>query len=85
MTPENLPPRKSPGAVSRQMALAMELPFLLAGGALVGGFLGYLLDHWLHTKPILMLLVGATGFGAGLWDMLKRLQKSDRDNAGKSG
>ena len=85
MTPENPPPRKSPGAVTRQMALAMELPFLLAGGALVGGFLGYLLDRWLHTKPFLMLLVGATGFGAGLWDMLKRLQKDDRDNAGKSG
>jgi ATP synthase protein I len=84
MTPENPPPRKNSGAATRQLALAMELPFLLVGGALVGGFLGYLLDRWLHTKPILMLLVGAAGFGAGLWDMLKRLQKYDRDSAGKS-
>jgi F0F1-type ATP synthase assembly protein I len=37
------------------MALAMELPFLLAGGALVGGLFGYLLDRWLHTKPFLMI------------------------------
>jgi F0F1-type ATP synthase assembly protein I len=85
MTPENPPPRKNPGAAARQLALAMELPFLLVGGALVGGFLGYLLDHWLHTKPFLMLLVGAAGFGVGLWDMLKRLQKDDPDNSGKSG
>jgi F0F1-type ATP synthase assembly protein I len=85
MTPDNPPPRKNPGAITRQMALAMELPFLLVGGALLGGFSGYLLDHWLHTKPFLMLLVGAVGFGAGLWDMLKRLQKNDSDNAGKSG
>jgi F0F1-type ATP synthase assembly protein I len=85
MTPENPPPRKNPGAGARQLALAMELPFLLVGGALVGGFLGYLLDRWLHTKPFLMLMVGAAGFGVGLWDMLKRLRKDDPDNSGKSG
>jgi hypothetical protein len=33
----------------------------------------------------LMLLLGAIGFGIGLWEMLKRLQEDDRDNAGKSG
>jgi F0F1-type ATP synthase assembly protein I len=85
MTPENPPPRKNPGAAARQLALAMELPSLLVGGALVGGFLGYLLDHWLHTKPLFMLLAGAAGFGVGLWEMLKRLQKDDPDNSGKSG
>jgi len=30
------------------------------------------------------LLLGAIGFGFGLWALLKRLQKDDRDNAGKS-
>jgi len=67
------------------MALAMELPFLLAGGALVGGLFGYLLDRWLHTKPWLMILIGAVGFAVGLRDTLKRLDKSDRNEAGKSG
>ena len=73
MTPENPPPRKSPGAVSRQMALAMELPFLLAGGALVGGFLGYLLDHWLHTKVLFLIVLGGLGFAGGLREVLRRL------------
>ena len=67
------------------MALAMELPFLLAGGALVGGLFGFLLDRWLHTKPWLMIFIGAVGFAVGLRDMLKRLDKSDSNDAGKSG
>jgi ATP synthase protein I len=79
------PPRKNPTGVSRQLAMAMELPFLLVGGALVGGLLGYLLDRWLHTKPWLMLIVGAVGFGVGVRDMLRRLQKDDPDGGGNSG
>jgi len=72
-------PRKGPGALARQFALATELPFLLAGGALAGGFFGYLLDRWWHTKPFLMILLGALGFFAGLRDVLRRLQKDDSD------
>jgi ATP synthase protein I len=70
-------PKKNLGAM-KQLALATELPVLIAGGALVGGLLGYLLDHWLHTKPYLMIVVGALGFIASVRDMLRRLQKADR-------
>lgn len=55
----------------------MELPFLIAGGAIAGGFIGYLLDKYLHTTPYLMLLIGAVGFAAGLRDLLRRLDKQD--------
>ena len=79
------PPRKNPnGGANRQIAMAMELPFLLVGGALVGGLFGYLLDRWLHTKPWLMLIVGAAGFAVGVRDMLRRLQKDDPDGGGNS-
>ena len=47
MTDKLPPPKISPGAM-KQLALASELPFLVAGGALVGGLIGYFLDHWLH-------------------------------------
>jgi ATP synthase protein I len=70
-------PKKDVGAL-RQLALATELPFLVAGGALVGGLIGYFLDHWLHTKPYLMIVMGAVGFFASVRDMLRRLQKDDR-------
>jgi ATP synthase protein I len=78
-------PRKNPGGAARQFALAMELPFLLVGGALVGGLFGFLLDRWLHTKPFLMLILGAVGFIAAVRDMLRRLQKDDPDSSGNAG
>jgi F0F1-type ATP synthase assembly protein I len=58
---------------STQFGLAMELPFVLAGATVVGGFLGYLLDHWLHTKLVFTLILGALGFIAGVRDVLVRL------------
>jgi ATP synthase protein I len=76
----NDPSRKSPGSVARQFALAMELPFLLVAGVAVGGVLGYFLDRWLHTKPALMLILGAIGFFAGVRELLRRLAKSDTNS-----
>ena len=56
--------------------MALELPFVLAGETVVGGVLGYLLDRWLHTKPWLMLVLGAVGFAAGLRDVIRRTSKT---------
>jgi F0F1-type ATP synthase assembly protein I len=62
---------------SSQAALAMELPFTLVGAVLLGGVLGYFLDHWLHTKLIFTLVLGALGFAGGLKEVLRRLAQSD--------
>jgi len=62
--------------VSNQAAIAMELPFVLVAAVVVGGFLGYLLDHWLHTKPVFLLVLGGIGFYAGVRDVLRRLAGS---------
>jgi F0F1-type ATP synthase assembly protein I len=62
---------------SSQTALAMELPFTIVGAVLLGGLLGYFLDHWLHTKLIFTLLLGALGFAGGLKEVLRRLAQSD--------
>lgn len=64
---------KQAAGFSRQFAMAMELPFVLVAAILVGGFIGYLLDHWLHTKPYLMIVLGFLGFFGGLRDVLRRL------------
>lgn len=63
---------------SSQAALAMELPFTIVGAVLLGGVLGYFLDHWLHTKSIFTLLLGALGFAGGLKEVLRRLAQSDQ-------
>jgi F0F1-type ATP synthase assembly protein I len=63
---------------SSQTALAMELPFTIVGAVLLGGLLGYFLDHWLHTKMIFTLILGALGFAGGLKEVLRRLAQSDQ-------
>jgi F0F1-type ATP synthase assembly protein I len=58
---------------STQTALAVELPFTLVGAVLLGGLLGFFLDHWLHTKIVFTLILGGIGFAAGLKEVLRRL------------
>jgi ATP synthase protein I len=73
--------RQTPGGMAKQIALASELPVILVAECVAGGFFGYLLDGWLHTKPWLMLALGAVGFAAGVWTILSRLKKDDERNA----
>jgi len=73
-----IPEPPSPNAekakeVTNQAAIAMELPFVMVSAVVVGGLLGYLLDRWLHTKPLFLLLLGGIGFYAGVRDFLRRL------------
>lgn len=77
--------RKSTAGFARQFALATELPFLLVGGTLIAGLFGFLLDRWLHTKPFLMLILGAVGFAVSVRDLLRRLDKGDSNGSGSSG
>jgi F0F1-type ATP synthase assembly protein I len=71
--PNLSPVEKQVKGFSQQYALAMELPFILVGTIVVGGLLGFLLDRALHTKPILMIVLGLLGFFAGLREVLRRL------------
>lgn len=88
MAADNVPPRKRPGGTLRQVALAMEMPLVMAGSVVIGGGIGYLLDRSLHTAPMLMVLGGILGFVAGTWDILRRLsweeKQQDKGN-GKNG
>jgi ATP synthase protein I len=75
------------GQLARQFALATELPFLLVGGVVGGGLLGFLLDRWLKTKPWGMFVLGAVGFYVGVRQVLLRAGKADaseRDGNPKS-
>jgi len=58
--------------MTKQSALAMELPFTIVGAIILAGFLGYLVDKWLHTWPWLTIVGGALGFAGSLIDIVRR-------------
>ena len=58
---------------TNQAVLGLELPFVLVGTIALGAALGYFLDRWLHTNPILMFVFGALGFAGGIREILRRL------------
>jgi ATP synthase protein I len=72
-------PRKRPTTAINQLAMAMELPFIMISGVVIGGGFGYLLDKRLHTGPMLALLFGFLGFGAGIWDIIRRLSRAEKN------
>jgi F0F1-type ATP synthase assembly protein I len=85
--PESPPPqqpRKRPSSLSRQFAIALELPFVLVSAIVVGGVFGYFLDRWWNTSPLMMVILGGLGFYAGVRDVLRRLAKSGDGDAGSS-
>ena len=67
------PAKKTAKDFASGPALALELPFTLVGPIAVGAAMGYFFDRWLHTKPWLMLILGALGFFAGVREVLRRL------------
>jgi F0F1-type ATP synthase assembly protein I len=71
-------PRKDPGNAIRQMAIAFELPFMLVGPVVLGGAIGYFLDQWLHTKPLLLIVLGILGVGVGVFDVVKIAGAQDK-------
>jgi F0F1-type ATP synthase assembly protein I len=76
------------GVAFRQLSLALELPVVLVASTLIGGGLGYLLDHWLHRLVVFTLLGGGLGFAAGITDVIRRLrgeEKRDKPSEGGGG
>ena len=74
-TKSTLPKRERPlrGLYPREGVVALELPFAIVGAVVLGGLLGYLLDHWLQTKFIFTLILGGLGFAAGIREVIRRL------------
>lgn len=78
MASQDPPESKGPGTAIRQAALAFELPVMLVAPALIGGAIGYFLDRWLHTRPILMIVLGLCGVVLGIRDALKAASAGDK-------
>jgi F0F1-type ATP synthase assembly protein I len=71
-SPKLLKSEKVVGDMTKESALAMELPFTIVGAIVLAGFLGYLVDKWLHTWPWLTIVGGGLGFAGSLIDIARR-------------
>jgi ATP synthase protein I len=82
VAPEDRGPRKLSGESTRAFALAWSLPFSLVVPMVLGGGIGFLLDRWLHTKPIFMLVLGILGLGVGVREVVKTAALLDKKDGG---
>ena len=78
MPPGNYSPEKDSGGTVKQIALAFELPFMLVGPVVLGGAIGYFLDRWLHSKPVLLIVLGIVGVVVGVRDAVKIASAQDK-------
>lgn len=69
---------KNSGGTVRQMALPFELPFILVGPVVLGGAVGYFLDRWLHTKPLLLIVLGIMGVAVGVREAVEGATALDK-------
>jgi F0F1-type ATP synthase assembly protein I len=65
-----------------QIGLYTSLGFILPATALVGGAGGWFLDRWLHTSPLLTVVLGFLGAAAGLIEILRILRRAEKDADG---
>lgn len=60
---------------SRGMAYGLRMSSELVAAILVGGFMGYMLDTWLGTRPWLFLVFMMLGFSAGILNILRAFKR----------
>ena len=82
MAPEDRGPGKISGDSAKAFALAWSLPFSLVVPMVLGGGVGFLLDHWLHTKPLFVLVLGILGLGIGVREVVKAAALLDKKDGG---
>jgi ATP synthase protein I len=76
-------PPQSGDARARGEAFAKAFRFVaeLIAGVGVGGFIGWMLDGWLGTRPWLLVLFVTLGFAAGLMNVIRAAQRAQADAA----
>jgi ATP synthase protein I len=57
--------------MSNAMGAGFRVVTELVAGVVVGGGIGWVLDRWLHTKPLLMILLGSLGLIGGFWNTVR--------------
>jgi ATP synthase protein I len=73
------PPPSAPTARGAAMGQALKLATELIGGVAVGGFIGWWLDFWFGTAPILLVTFFVLGAAAGILNVIRSAQRSQAE------
>ena len=63
------------------MGYALRVGVELAAGLVVGGGLGWLLDQWFGTMPLMLILFFFLGAGAGIRNVFRTAQEINQAQA----
>jgi ATP synthase protein I len=63
------------GRRSSALGKALRLSTELVAGVFVGGFIGWLLDRWLGTLPLFLVVFLLLGIAAGLMNAVREARK----------
>ena len=68
-----------------QVAYYASLGFILPAAAAVGYGVGWLLDRWLHTSPVMSIILTILGAAGGFIEILQMMKRAEdhaaRDNS----
>ncbi len=67
-----------------QVGFYTGLGFILPAGALVGYLLGWVLDGWLRTAPVLAVVMAFLGAAGGFVEVLRLLQRAEKRGSGNN-
>ncbi len=76
------PRRKREADLWAQIGFYSSLGFILPAGAVGGYVLGWLLDDWLHTRPVLAIVLAFIGAASGVIEILRLLSRAERSAGG---
>jgi len=75
---------KGRGTPQTPAGWVFRLSIELVAGLVVGGGIGWFLDRWLGTKPIMLLIFFALGAAAGMLNVIRAAKEMNRDLGGGS-
>ena len=72
------PPWEKQSNVWAQVAYYTGLGFILPGGLLAGYAIGWGLDRWLRTSPVLAVVMAALGVAGAFVEVLRILMRAEK-------
>jgi len=70
------PPPKTEGSGS-SLGMALRLSFDIVAAVVVGAGIGWFLDHWLGTTPLLFIVFFFLGAAAGFFNVIRTANRPD--------